>query len=328
MKQNLISPKLWRIMSEQELFEASKLDPTQRKAKRGVINKREQASKWIDWDIVLTELYQIKLEIERVLSKIDLSDIIEPRELTWPMYKDWPLLGQIIHTDLHIDRLTNGKCEKYLATINDKTMELFHTLTDKYKIDMINYANMGDYYNSDINRMSTKWTPQENSCDEIESYRYWTQHQIDTISTFSAKLPTNVIYTPWNHDRYKLQYLSELIKRYFEKTNNVKVNADDDFIKYDTRGKNLLMYMHWDLVKTKKILETVTQKKKLLDHNFMHKGHIHQRLIENLESIEVNTYPSPAQPSKREKWLWHTKIGKIYAQVFDKKKGKIAELSI
>jgi hypothetical protein len=32
MKQNLISPVVGRIMSEKELFEASKLDPTQRKA--------------------------------------------------------------------------------------------------------------------------------------------------------------------------------------------------------------------------------------------------------------------------------------------------------
>lgn len=329
MKQNLISPVVGRIMSEKELFEASKLDPTQRKATGGKINKRENASKGIDWEIVLTELYQIKLDIERVLSKVDIQDIVwEPRILTWPMYKDWPLLGQIIHTDLHIDRLTNGKPEKYLAMINEKTMQLVDALTDKYGVDKINYANTGDYFNSDINRASTKWTPQENSCDEIEAYRHGIKHQLDTINTISQKVPVKVIYTPWNHDRYKLQFLSELVKTYFEKSNNVTVDAEDEFIKYDTRGKNLLAYMHGDLVKTKKMLETITQKKRLSDYNYVHKWHIHQRLIENLESIEVNTYPSPAQPSKREKWLWHTKVWKIYAQVFDKKKGKIAELSL
>lgn len=111
-------------------------------------------------------------------------------------------------------------------------MRLFERLL-KHKPDKLIYANLGDFFNSDSNGLTTKGTPQQNYLPERESFRLGLEHQLALIKTFAAEIETEVVYIPGNHDRSRLQALSDAVDLYFAKT--LDVDSDPLERKYKVR---------------------------------------------------------------------------------------------
>lgn len=333
MKLNLVSEKVWRITTVEQLMEASDLSPSDREIIKAKANKREVAMNKKDWSTELTELFQVcaelrlKHELLGVDSKQILFEIFDSviPTLDTPKEYNWQLLWQIVHTDLHIDRLENAG-KKYLKEIDDRTMRLFEKLL-KHKPDKIIYANLWDYFNTDTNNKTTKGTEQQNYLNEKDSFRLGLEHQLQLIKTLSSEIPLEAIFIPWNHDRSKLQALSDAVDIYFSKS-NVEVDANNLPRKYKQRGNTILWYAHWDGIKNKNIPLTMQHETKLGKYNYFFKWHLHHTLVEQLGNVFIQQLWSPAHPSEREKNLWHSQRSKIEWQLFDKKSWKYWEFAV
>lgn len=330
MNINLLSEKVGRITSIEQLLEASDMSLEDREVIKAKVNKREVALKQKDWTAELTELFQVvaELRLKHELLWVDtkqmLFDIFDshiPLLPTKPA-SDWPLLAQIIHSDLHIDRLEHAK-KNYLKEIDDRTMRLFERLL-KQNPDKLIYANLWDYFNSDTNSRTTKGTEQQNYLPERESFRLGLEHQLAFIKTFASEVETEVVYVPGNHDRTKLQALSDAVDLYFAKT--LDVDSDSKERKYKVRGNNAMMFTHGDGIKNKQIPLTRQTEQKLYKFNHVFKWHGHTPFSEKAWNIFIRQVWSPAWPSARENNLWHSSRSPIEAQIFDKLKGKIADM--
>lgn len=329
MNLNLVSEKTGRITTIEKLLEASDISLEEREIIKAKVNKREVAMNKKDWTTELTELFQVvaELRLKHELLWVDMKqllfDIFKEDIPTLPTkpYKDWPLLAQIIHTDLHIERIEHNK-KNYLKEIDDRTMRLFEKLM-KHKPDMLVYANLWDYFNSDANGKTTKGTEQQNYLPERDSFRLWLEHQIALIKTLSAQIHTEVVYVPWNHDRTRLQSLSDAVDLYFAKT--LEVDSDNLERKYKTRWDNGIMYLHWDWIKDKQIPLTRQVENKLMKHNYVFKWHWHRPYSEMLWNVYIRQAGSPAYPSAWELNLWHSGRSKILGHLIDKKHWHIAE---
>lgn len=330
MKLNLVSEKVGRITTIEQLMEASNLDKEDREILKAKVNKWEVAMNKKDGSTELTELYQVfaELRLKHELlwadSKQVLFDVFNSiiPTIETPSHYDWQLLAQIVHSDLHIDRLEHAK-KNYLKEIDDRTMRLFEKLL-KHKPDALIYANLWDYFNTDTNNKTTKGTDQQNYLSERDSFRLWLDHQVALIKTLSYELPVEAIFIPWNHDRTKLQALSDAVDLYFSKS-AIKIDAWSNDRKYKQRWTTTLGYAHGDGIKNKQIPLVMQQEAKVGKYNYFYKWHFHHKHVEQLGTVSIQQVGSPAYPSAWEMNLWHSSRSKIEAQLFDKKNGKIWE---
>lgn len=333
MNMNLVSDKVGRITTVDKLLEAAEVDVRLREVFKQKVNKWEVAMNKKDWSTELTELFQVTAELKPLswLSHNHIMDIFKNLlDKDIPVIEhnitanDSPLLAQIGHFDLHIDRLEHWK-KKYLQEIDDRTMRLFETLLKEGPSKLI-YVNGGDYFNTDGNGWkTTKGTPQFNYLTEQEAFRVGLEHQAKLINTFASELPVEAIYIAGNHDVYRAQTLADSMDLLFSKTDNVEVDAEPLARKYRKRGSTTIWYWHGDGIKDKQIFPTMQNEAKLGKHNYYLRWHTHQRMSEEKWELQIDTYPSPAHPSEWERNMWRTTRWGIYGQLFDKKDGKIAE---
>ena len=332
---SLVSPKGKKTIWIEALIELHKIDMELYDVLKMTANTRDVAMNKKDGTTEIVELHQTRWDFvpkNRLLTpdyKEVLNKIFESKipTITWPKDDIGDLLWIIHHTDLHFDRFEH-KGKKYLQEIDGRTIQIVELLL-KHWVKKLAYINYWDYFNSDGAKWwqsaTTKGTPQNNYLSETESFAEWLEHQIRLIKTLASQISTDVIYMPWNHDHQKLQYLSDAVKLYFSKTDNVSVDNTEKDRKYYKRWNNTIWIAHWDWIKTKDIPQIMINETKLDKHNYFFKWHIHQRLINDLWSILAETFPSPAYPSAWESRQGFNTRGKLYAQIYDKKHGKFWE---
>lgn len=321
-----------RILTLEDLLQATNMNPELWEILNVVNNKRDCSStNRKDWKITTVENHQIKATMKPLsqLVKPDimakLKEILDSniRPLVKVPEKEWEVLANINHFDLHINRYANNT-KKYLKEINDKTMRLFELLLRDNPAKLL-YINGGDYFNSDIKSRTTKGTDQLNSLKEQEAFGIGLQHQRDLIATFASELPVDVMYVSGNHDMYSTNYLGQAIDLAFSKTEGVNVDSTDKPIKRMNRGNNTIATMHGDMIKDNQILPNLVTEGNTKKFIYAMKGDKHVKITKEIGNCLIDTYPSPANNddwSLRNGW---NKKGKIYGNSFDKKEGKIAE---
>lgn len=328
-KISIVSEKDKRVITLQDLKDLHWISDKLWETIKQTANVWEQAQNKKDWTTEIIQLHQIKADFKPITGLVNYMDELErlfkgkaPVQ-KWPTYKDWPLLWQIVHTDIHFDRIQH-KGKNYLKEIDDRTMKLFELLL-KHKPDKLIYANLWDYWNSDVDHKTTRGTPQHDLYSDRESFKIWLEHQRNLIKALSSEIPVDVIYIPWNHDTIRLQALSDAMHLYFSATNNVTVDREPMSRKYMRRWNTTLARQHGDGIKTKQIPLTMMQETKLGKHNYMYQWHVHKKMKEEYGNIIIETLWSPAWASEWEAGNWRTQRGKIESQLFDKYKWKIAE---
>lgn len=311
-----------RIITKEDLIKMHNIDENLYEILNFTANVREQAQNKKDWSTAIVQLHQVKAMFKPIHKLVEYQDVLmklfESKIPVRPSEKEyeWELLAVIPHADIHIDRIEHNP-KKYLKEIDDRTLRLFDTLL-KNKPDRLLYANIWDYFNSDGNNKTTKWTEMHNSMPERESFQMWLEHQINLVNQLSSELPTDVIYVPWNHDTNKLQYLSDAMNIYYSKTDAVTVDNSLSPRKYYDWGNTKLGFWHGDKIKDKDILSAFTQETKLKKNNVYMKWHIHHRLTQLFWNLIVETFWTPAYPSEFEKRLGYVWRGKIIGQLYDK----------
>lgn len=320
-----------RIVTKEDLLSEHNIDPKEWTITKQRINKRDQAQNKKDWSTVIVELYQVLLELEpkHILITDDYKTILK-NLFSWdiptistPKPEKTDTLWHIIHTDLHFDRVDHKNPKKYLKEIDDRTMRLFEELL-KWKPSKLLYHNLWDYFNTDINQKTTKGTEQYNSIDEMESFQMWLEHQLWLINTFASELPVDAVYTPWNHDRNKLQYLSDAINLYYNKSDNINIDNSHKQRKYYNRWVNTIGAMHGDGARVKQLHNIIPSEINIKkDHNYIYRWHSHQNTVERIGNMIIETIGSPASPSKYDKIMGYNSTDKIHGNLYDKKRGKI-----
>ena len=326
---NILSAKWTRIITLDDLIEQYWINEDLYEVMKFKANVYEWQQKDKNDEPVIIQLHQVSAEFKPIHKLVEYQDVLmklfESKIPVRPSEKEyeWDLLAVIPHADIHIDRIEHNP-KKYLKEVDDRTLRLFDTLL-KNKPDRLLYANIGDYFNSDGNNRTTKWTEMHNSMPERESFHMWLEHQINLINQLSSELPTDVIYVPWNHDTNKLQYLSDAVDLYYSKTDDVNIDNSLDPRKYYDWGNTKLGFWHGDKIKDKDILSAFTQETKLKKNNVYMKWHIHHRLTQLFWNLIVETFWTPAYPSDFEKRLGYVWRGKLIWQLYDKKTGKYWE---
>jgi len=296
--------------------------------KKQIINKWDQWQNKKDGSTEIIELFQVKLELalKSPLLQEDIKKVLldtfgdKIPTIKSPSREETDKLWHIIHTDLHFDRIDHKNPKKYLKEIDDRTMRIFEELL-KGKPSKLLYHNLWDYRNSDINNKTTKGTEQHNSIDENESFQMWLEHQIWLINTLASELPVDTVYTPWNHDKNKLQYLSDALDIYYSNS-DVNVDNSHDPIKLYKYWNDLIGWTHWDNIKPNKIPEALAWIK-LLNNNYIYRWHSHQQAVLRIGNMIIETLWSPASPSKWEKSMWFNSTDQIQGNLYDKKRGKV-----
>lgn len=258
------------------------------------------------------------LEYEDIIRDV-FSDII-PINNDKPVEREWDKLWLIFHADLHFDRL--GIPKSYLNKIDTRTIEIANRMKDLW-MDKLLYANIGDYFNSDHNRKTTKGTEQVDGMRGQESFKRWLHHQHELYQSLSQVAPTKAIYLPWNHDQFKLQYLSDAMALLLWKS---IVDNTDSARKYERFWNNLIGLQHWHDVALKDLLNVVTQETKLNKFNYMYQGHLHQEIQKRFGPLLFECIGNEAPPSEREERKWFVWQSPIKWVMFDKKKWKFLEL--
>lgn len=332
MKQNLISPVSWRIMSEEELFKISWLDPQQRQATWGKINKRESASKWNDWEITLTELYQIKLDITRILSEqqSEFIDIIKSaiwdkvKKINNPIYQWWSTLLNLNIADTHFNRIEHSNPQKYLEWIRSRVMRLFEKWL-KEKPDKVLFVDYWDFFNDNWDWKTEKWTVQHSHKNVSDMFAIAIQFKKLLYDAISSELPLDVLEIWWNHDRQIHKMLAEALKVIYSWTNNVTVDVVDNFRQYYRRWDTLTWHSHWDWEKEKDLLWIMNAEQKLWKYNYFTRWHTHAEQSKVLWPIHIDVIPTTAIPSAREKNQWYLWQWKVKSKLYHKKLWKITE---
>lgn len=260
------------------------------------------------------------LAYEDIIKQVFASVIPERKDMV--IENTANMLWALFHTDLHFDRL--GIPKNYLKKIDDRTIELAKRM-EAMGMDKLLYANMGDYFNSDHNRRTTKGTEQVNGIDEQESWKRWLHHQYELFHNLNKIVPTEFIYNPGNHDQFRLQYLSDAMALMLGEDVIDNKNAAR---KYREFWDNSIWFQHGHDTAIKNLLEVFTQEAKIKKHNFMFQWHLHQEIQKRFWPLLFECIGNEAPVSEREKRKWYIAIQKMKGILFDKKKGKVAELYI
>ena len=321
-----------RILTLEDLLQATNMNPELWEILNVVNNKRDTSCvNRKDWNITTVENHQIKATL-RPLSQLVKPDIMgrlkeildsNIKPLVTVPEKEWDVLANINHFDLHINRYANNP-KKYLKEIDDKTMRLFETLLRDNPSKLL-YINGGDYFNSDIKARTTKGTDQLNSLKEQDAFGIGLQHQRDLIATFASELPVDVMYLAGNHAIYTENYLWQAIDLAFSKTDWVTIDSSDKPIKRINRGNNTIATMHWDKIKDNQIMPNLVTEGNTKKFIYAMKGDKHVKTTKEIGNCLIDTYPSPSNHDDWSLRNWWNKKGKIYGNSFDKKEGKIAE---
>lgn len=332
MKLNLVWNE--RITNLEQLFKASNIDPKEWNIIKAKINKWEQAQSKRDWSTELIELFQVIAELEPLhkLLEPDIKQVLldtfskHVPIIKWPPAKDWPLLAHIGLWDIHIGRAEQKKPDVYEKQLYDKTLELFEALL-WCKPDKLIFASIGDMANSEMNHYTSSGkNHQHNNMSWHEMFTRVLNLHNDLIKQFSSEIATEVIIIPWNHDRELMKTVGTAIELCFMNCNNVTIDNKDKPRKYRNWGDVALWWSHGDGERAKDRLSIMSQEHGLKKYNYWTIWHFHEREVKQYWPLEVETVPSPAVQSEREKNQFAHKTAKLSGKIYDKKKGKVKEI--
>lgn len=327
---SLVSEKGKRIINYKDLLELHWLSEEMREVIKQTANVWEVAMNKKDGSTELVQLHQVKAEIKPIspLVKDDIRNILikhfNDKIPTIPStkYEDWELLATINLADLHIGRVEEKNPNKYIKGIQDRTLRLFESLL-KEKPDKIILWSLWDQANSEFNWMTSSGkNRQDNWMNAKEMFEKVLWLHFELGKALSSELPTEMIIIPWNHDRNLMSNVWTALEIWFSKS-DVIVDNEDKPRKYRKRWNTNLAYSHWDWEKPKQRLWIMSQEMGLNKYNEWTIWHFHEKKVEQYWPLEVNTIPSPAVQSEREKNQFAHKTAKLEGNLYDKKRWKI-----
>jgi hypothetical protein len=214
-------------------------------------------------------------------------------------------------------------------------------LSDKKNIGTVILPIGNDFLHIDnLFGTTTRGTQMEYSSNWFKSLIFAAELVNDTIAMFPAKSNIIVPFVYGNHDTHATLSLHEIVRSKVGQKTNVKFPEPNlNGRQYVSFGKNLLAYMHGDVVRNTNIQAVVSSECEFWTtskYRFARVGHLHKRAkdvwsIHN-KTNEINGLEIETCPSLKPTDSWHDKMAFIgnmrraTAFVYHKDEGLIRQL--
>ena len=278
-----------RIMSQEELMAAYKIDPAQWRVEKYIIRTSEgyRKDRRVDWHVengvvlsgdvedsgkmLVVTLYHMELRLARKEEEIKtqnaLSLFVEDAIAFAPKYPkieytphENGMLYEIAMPDIHFGRLTwreeSGEDFdiKIAAHVVKTAMAQLLQYTQGFGIDRILLPIGNDFFNVNSKTNTTvRGTPQQEDTRWQKTFRAGRVLATAMIDACTAIAPTDVLIIPGNHDEEKIFYLGDALSCWYHDNGNVTINNGAQSRKYYPYGKVLLGFTHGDAETVKKL---------------------------------------------------------------------------
>lgn len=277
-----------RIMSQEELIAAYKINPDEWRVEKFIIRTSEgyRKNRQVSWHIhagevdgdvedtgkmLVVPLYHMELRLVRKTEEIKARNAIEmmisDAKKFSPKYSQFTysknvdgMLYEIAMPDIHFGRLTwhEESGEDFDIKIAEQVvkstlLDLLH-YTAAFKIDKILLPIGNDFFNvNNKSNTTVKGTLQQEDTRWQKTFRAGRKLAIEIIDTCTSIAPTDVLLIPGNHDEEKTFYLGDALECWYHNNQNVHIDNVAKTRKYYEYGKVLLGFTHGDAETTKKL---------------------------------------------------------------------------
>ena len=173
-------------------------------------------------------------------------------------------------------------------------------------LENITYVIGSDYFNSEINNMTVKGTPQTNLEDYHLTFEIACNHEVNIISKFlEQSLETiNIIFLIGNHDACVSFHLVSWLKAFYRKEKRVNIDVDPSYTKYFSIYDTAFCINHGDVQKPIILAQNFPfeYKRGFSEANFhvILTGDKHKELSKDLGGIKF--YQIPALSKAKSRW--------------------------
>jgi hypothetical protein len=306
-----------RIMSQEDLMKAYKIDPKKWRVEKYIVRTSEgyRKDRQVSWHVVdgqvvqgdvedtgkmlVVPLYHMELRLVRKAKEINARNAIDsllvdackfaPKypKIEYDLH-DHGMLYEIAMPDIHFGRLTwheetsNDYDIKIAKSVVRAAVSKLLQYTDSYGIDRILLPIGNDFFNVNSKSNTTVGgTPQDEDTRWQKTFRAGRMLVVEMIDACSAVAPVDVLLIPGNHDEEKLFYLGDALVSWYHNSDNVTINNDAKSRKYYDFGKVLLGFTHGDATTMKKLPNLMQFEAPQLWGNSLyrewHTGHWHHK---------------------------------------------------
>jgi hypothetical protein len=277
-----------RIMSQEELMEAYKINPNEWRVEKFIIRTSEgyRKDRQVSWHVhagevngdvedtgkmLVVPLYHMELRLirktEEIRSRNNIELMIEEAKKFAPHYLQFQykkikseILYEIAMPDIHFGRLTwheesGDDFDIKIAEqiVKSALLELLQ-YTANFEISKILLPIGNDFFNVNNKANTTvKGTPQQEDTRWQKTFRAGRKLVTEMIDTCTAIAPTDVLIISGNHDEEKVFYLGDALECWYHNSKNVKIDNNAKCRKYYDYGKILLGFTHGDAVTMKNL---------------------------------------------------------------------------
>lgn len=242
--------------------------------------------------------------------------------------KDWKLL-ELCLFDAHINKKSydNEYWDSDIATTT--YLDMIDNMLDRaMKIDTYERCLLiigNDFLNSDALSKTTRWTPQDSTESEEESFAYWLAILTRAIERIQERLNciVDVMSIPWNHAQLLETVMWVALRQIYRGNPNVHVDCDFKPRKYYQYGNTVIMFSHWDGCRQDKIPMLFANEAPELrwqsKYRQVHLGHIHTKTVSEVNWVIIRHLSSMTTTDKRhmEQWyVWNRRWWQMF--IFDK----------
>jgi len=279
-----------RIMSQEELMEAYKIDPSQWRAEKYTIRTSEgyRKDRQVSWHVedgvvvqgdvedsgkmLVVPLYHMELRLVRREEEIRAQDIVksliqDAAEYIGPKYpaiKYIPhhenMLYEIAMPDIHFGRLTwheeGGEDYdiKIARHVVKSTLDQLLWHASSFGVSRILLPIGNDFFNVNSKLNTTvRGTLQQEDTRWQKTFRAGRILATEMIDACTAVAPTDVLLIPGNHDEEKVFYLGDALECWYHNNSNVHIDNIAKTRKYYEYGRILLGFTHGDTETMKKL---------------------------------------------------------------------------
>lgn len=331
-------------MSEKEMIEKFAVDSERRDTTKLKHNVRPTTMKNNEWEAVQVNNYQTTLQLDRKYPEFfeSMEDYIKKFINTTPNVRPYntqdawwaidtihrkhsDILATTLYADVHIDKRGNDSIHKVKKNIIDADKRLQDKM-DRFAPQKQLFVVLGDFFNSDGSYKTTKWTEQQNSISEYESWKAWCDLLSEVLYNRAWYTDIDVIITQGNHDEHKALYMRDLLYYYFQNDNRITIQkSNENWRNYYKRWDNLLWFTHWHLIKTQDLPMVMNKENWNAKHKERYTGHRHKDITQSFHWMNVHTVWATSSNWERNDKFWVDHINKqLFWVLHNKKDWKIA----
>ena len=306
----------WQIKSKEEFLEHINFDLDSNEIVSYQCNLRPVVLRvsWVETKIVNKFEHFLRtkplqwVDMNRLIGKIEarvwLSLPYSPRKET----KEWLKALEICIFDAHINKRTHyweeWNCKIARQVYLDMVQEMCDQalLVSEYEECVLVVGN--DFFNSDAQSRTSKWTPQDNTETEEEAFMCWLDIVLSAVDIIKDKLWCNIkiITIPWNHAKTLETVFGMSLKTAYRNDDSVDVDAWLIDRKVRQYGMCWVLFEHWELKADKYwvvFANEFPEVRAATTFREAHLGHLHHQSVIEVNWLIVRILSSVTTTDKR-----------------------------